>query len=57
MDEQLIRIGLKYAGTVYDLQVSKKTTLKLLAEQLRPALAVVKWNYQQDLSCTYLIKH
>ncbi len=34
MDEQLIRIGLKYAGTVYDLQVSKKTTLKLLAEQL-----------------------
>ena len=42
MDEQLIRIGLKYAGTVYDLQVSKKTTLKVLAEQLRPALAVVK---------------
>ena len=55
MDEQLIRIGLKYAGTVYDLQVSKKTTLKLLAEQLRPALS--RWNYQQDLSCTYSIKH
>lgn len=41
MDEQLIRIGLKYAGTVYDLQVSKKMTLKLLAEQLGSALAVV----------------
>lgn len=57
MDEQLIRIGLKYAGTVYDLQVSKKTTLKLLAEQLRPAQPLSRWNYQQDLSCTYLIKH
>lgn len=41
MDEQLIRIGLKYAGTVYDLQFSKKMTLKLLAEQLGSALAVV----------------
>lgn len=44
MDEQLIRIGLKYAGTVYDLQVSKKATLKSLAEQLGPALAVVNVN-------------
>lgn len=41
MDKQPIRIGLKYAGTVYDLQVSKKMTLKLLAEQLGSALAVV----------------
>ena len=40
MDEQLIRIGLKYAGTVYE-----KTTLKLLAEQLGPALAVVNVNF------------
>ena len=55
MDEQLIKIGLKYAGTVYDLQVSKKTTLKSLAEQLGPALAVVNVNLPSGVVSPFLI--
>lgn len=41
MAEQVIKIGLKYDGQVYDLQVARKTSLKALVQQLPAALAVV----------------